>query len=174
LGPLGVPETIFIFVLALLVFGPKKLPELGRTIGKAMTEFRRASSELKATFDREMNAIERETELKQVTQAYISETYNYDSYYDSGAYGHESYDHSAHDTSTTSASATQGAISEHDGSTDTQHYDYGRTESELTAANSTEGYNDHQSDHAGNAATHEEHTPPPPAPATSSSEPVKS
>ena len=48
MGPLGVPETIFIFVLALLIFGPKKLPELGKTIGKAMTEFRRASSELKA------------------------------------------------------------------------------------------------------------------------------
>ena len=97
MGPLGVPETIFIFVLALLIFGPKKLPELGRTIGKAMTEFRRASSELKATFDREMNAIERDTELKDVAQSLNSDVnshasydYNYDSYYDSGAYGSES------------------------------------------------------------------------------------
>jgi sec-independent protein translocase protein TatA len=109
LGPLGIPETIFIFVLALLVFGPKKLPELGRTLGKAMTEFRRASSELKATFDREMNAIERDSGLKEVTQAYNGETYNYDSYYDSGAYGSEPYDYTAHDSSTTGASATQGA-----------------------------------------------------------------
>lgn len=117
MGPLGVPETIFIFVLALLIFGPKKLPELGRTIGKAMTEFRRASSELKATFDREMNAIERDTELKEVTQSYNSEVdsshasydYNYDSYYDSGAYGSESYDTTAQDSSTAGASATQGA-----------------------------------------------------------------
>jgi sec-independent protein translocase protein TatA len=113
LGPLGIQETIFIFVLALLIFGPKKLPELGRTIGKAMTEFRRASSELKATFDREMNAIERETELKEVTQslnAGSGETYdyNYDNYYDSGAYGSESYDTTAQD-STAGASATQGA-----------------------------------------------------------------
>ena len=54
MGPLGWQETVFIFFLALLLFGPKKLPELGRTLGKAMTEFRRASSELKATFDREM------------------------------------------------------------------------------------------------------------------------
>lgn len=113
MGPLGIPETIFIFVLALLIFGPKKLPELGRTIGKAMTEFRRASSELKATFDREMNAIERDTELKEVTQAYNSETYNYDSYYDSGAYGQDSYDYSA-DTSTSGASATQGADTQTD------------------------------------------------------------
>ncbi len=109
MGPLGIPETIFIFVLALLIFGPKKLPELGRTIGKAMTEFRRASSELKSTFDREMNAIERDSELKEVTQAYNGDTYNYDSYYDSAAYNGESYDYSAHDSSTTGASATQGA-----------------------------------------------------------------
>ncbi|MBC7928006.1 MAG: twin-arginine translocase TatA/TatE family subunit [Bryobacteraceae bacterium] len=118
MGPLGVPETIFIFVLALLIFGPKKLPELGRTIGKAMTEFRRASSELKTTFDREMNAIERDTELKEVTQAYNGETYNYDPYYDSGTHGSEPYDYSAQDSSTTGASATQGAVTEHDGSPD--------------------------------------------------------
>lgn len=113
MGPLGVQETIFIFVFALLIFGPKKLPELGRTIGKAMTEFRRASSELKATFDREMNAIERETDLKSVTQEFNGETQNYDTYYDSGAYGNdyygsESYESTAQ-TSTESASATQGA-----------------------------------------------------------------
>lgn len=116
MGPLGIQETIFIFIIALLVFGPKKLPELGRTIGKAMTEFRRASSELKATFDREMNAIERETELKEVSQTvnndlYNSGTYdyNYDYNYDSGAYGSESYDYSAQNSSTEGASATQGA-----------------------------------------------------------------
>lgn len=115
MGPLGVQETIFIFVFALLIFGPKKLPELGRTIGKAMTEFRRASSELKATFDREMNAIERESELKEVTQAYNNDVnsgtydYNYDYNYDSGAYGSESYDYSAQNSSTEGASATQGA-----------------------------------------------------------------
>ena len=115
IGSLGMQETIFIFVIALLIFGPKKLPELGRTIGKAMTEFRRASSELKATFDREMNAIERESELKEVTQAYNNDVnsgtsdYNYDYNYDSGAYGSESYDYSAQDSSTEGASATQGA-----------------------------------------------------------------
>src|SRR5438876_1045489 len=47
MGPLGYPEMIFIFFLALILFGPKKLPELGRTVGKALTEFRRASTELK-------------------------------------------------------------------------------------------------------------------------------
>jgi len=78
MGPLGVQETVFIFVLALLIFGPKKLPELGKTIGKAMSEFRRASSELRATFDREMNAIERENEsLKDVTKQYALEDHSY-------------------------------------------------------------------------------------------------
>ncbi len=109
MGPLGVPETIFIFVLALLIFGPKKLPELGRTIGKAMTEFRRASNELKATFDREMVTIDRENEsLKEVTRQYTPE-FNYDSYYDSGAYGSDSHDSTATTTPTVSASAPQDA-----------------------------------------------------------------
>ena len=43
MGPLGWPETVFIFFLALILFGPKKLPELGRTVGKALTEFRIAA-----------------------------------------------------------------------------------------------------------------------------------
>ena len=113
MGPLGVPETIFIFILALLLFGPKKLPELGRTFGKAMMEFRRASNELKATFDREMTAIERETApIREEVQKHTNEIYNYDSYYDSGAYGSESYDHStANDSAQVGAAAVQGAES---------------------------------------------------------------
>jgi TatA/E family protein of Tat protein translocase len=113
MGPLGVPETIFIFILALLLFGPKKLPELGRTFGKAMMEFRRASNELKATFDREMTAIERETApIREEVQKHTNEIYNYDSYYDSGAYGSESYDYStANDPAQVGAAAVQGAES---------------------------------------------------------------
>lgn len=53
-GSLGAPELIFIFVLALLLFGPKKLPELGRALGKSFAEFRRATTELKTTFEREI------------------------------------------------------------------------------------------------------------------------
>lgn len=88
MGPLGISETIFIFVLALLIFGPKKLPELGRTVGKAMSEFRRASSELKATFDREMSGMEKEHEsLKEVTRKYADDSHSYDPYYDAGDYG---------------------------------------------------------------------------------------
>ncbi len=117
MGPLGWQETVFIFVLALLIFGPKKLPELGRTLGKAMTEFRRASSELKATFDREMQTLERENDsLKEVTSQYSPDTYNSDSYsydynYDgsSDTYGSESGSSTATESSTESASATEGA-----------------------------------------------------------------
>lgn len=113
MGSLGVPEMIFIFVLALLLFGPKKLPEVGRTLGKAMSEFRRASSELKATFDREMQNLERETEgIKEVATTYEHDTYNYDySSYDSGYYGSESQDSTATEATTASASAIEGAES---------------------------------------------------------------
>ena len=56
MGPLGVPELIFILVIALLIFGPKRLPEFGRTIGKALGEFRRASTDLKRSIDVELTA----------------------------------------------------------------------------------------------------------------------
>ncbi len=54
IGSLGLPELIFIFVLALLVFGPKRLPEMGRMIGKGMAEFRKATNELKRTINAEI------------------------------------------------------------------------------------------------------------------------
>jgi sec-independent protein translocase protein TatA len=116
MGPLGWQEMAFIFVLALLLFGPKKLPEIGRTLGKAITEFKRASNELKATFDRELSSLERENEsLKEVTSGYNPENYSHDyssdsSYYD-GGYHTPSDDSTATETSTVSASATQGAES---------------------------------------------------------------
>src|SRR5438067_9089315 len=119
MGPLDLQETVFIFFLALLLFGPKKLPELGRTIGKAMTEFRRASNELKASFDREMKTLEQETdlkELKEVTNQYQYDTYNYDySSYEGSNYegsdGSDHYDSTASTPSIASASAPEGAES---------------------------------------------------------------
>ena len=53
-GPLGAPEIIFIVVLALLIFGPRRLPEVGRTVGKALGEFRRATTELKRSVNTEL------------------------------------------------------------------------------------------------------------------------
>jgi TatA/E family protein of Tat protein translocase len=54
LGPLGLPELLFILVLVLLIFGPKRLPEIGRTIGRGLGELRRASDELKRTLSTEL------------------------------------------------------------------------------------------------------------------------
>jgi TatA/E family protein of Tat protein translocase len=59
IGSLGVPEILFIFILALLVFGPKRLPEIGRMVGRGMAEFRKASNELKRTINAEI-ALEEE------------------------------------------------------------------------------------------------------------------
>lgn len=53
-GSLGFPEMIFIGVLALLIFGPKRLPELGRTLGRGLSEFRKASNELKRSINTEL------------------------------------------------------------------------------------------------------------------------
>jgi TatA/E family protein of Tat protein translocase len=54
MGSLGLPEIAFILVLALLIFGPKKLPEIGRTLGKGMAEFRKATNDLKRSVNTEL------------------------------------------------------------------------------------------------------------------------
>lgn len=61
---LGMPEMIFIFLLALVVVGPKKLPELGRQLGKFLAEFKRASNEFKSQLESEMLNIELEERAK--------------------------------------------------------------------------------------------------------------
>lgn len=58
---LGLSEMIFIFLLALLIFGPKKMPEIGRQIGRALAEFRRASNEFKAQIESEIQNLEHES-----------------------------------------------------------------------------------------------------------------
>ncbi|HVP49931.1 MAG TPA: twin-arginine translocase TatA/TatE family subunit [Candidatus Bathyarchaeia archaeon] len=59
------PEMIFIFLLALVIFGPKKLPELGRQLGKALAEFKKASNEFKSQLETEMLNIELEERARQ-------------------------------------------------------------------------------------------------------------
>jgi len=57
-------ETIFLFFLALIIFGPKKLPEIARTVGKYLNEFRRASNDFKAQIEREIAHLEVEDKKK--------------------------------------------------------------------------------------------------------------
>ena len=61
-GSIGGTELLLILVIALLVFGPRKLPDLGRTIGRAMGEFRRASNDFRNTLEREIDDEKREVE----------------------------------------------------------------------------------------------------------------
>lgn len=55
MGSLGMQEIVVIFIIALIIFGPRKLPELGKTIGKGLSEFKKASNELKHTWEEEVN-----------------------------------------------------------------------------------------------------------------------
>jgi TatA/E family protein of Tat protein translocase len=74
-GPIGVPELIVIFIVALVVFGPKKLPDLGKSLGHGLREFNKAKNELKATWDEQLR--EAETHLqstKEVVQEPLRET----------------------------------------------------------------------------------------------------
>jgi sec-independent protein translocase protein TatA len=90
MGPIGFQEMILIFVVALLIFGPKKLPELGRSFGKGVAEFKKASTELRATFQREMDNIEHETkEVNKVAEDVKSDVKSH--YYD-GNDNHSDYD----------------------------------------------------------------------------------
>jgi sec-independent protein translocase protein TatA len=57
-GSIGMPELVIILVIALIVFGPRKLPELGRSLGKSIGEFKRASNELRNTLDEEIRVEE--------------------------------------------------------------------------------------------------------------------
>ncbi len=107
----GPQEMVVIFLVALVLFGPKKLPELGKTIGKALTEFRRATSDLKSTFEREMHNLERETEsFKQVADSTTSSLHQHLTQYDPFA-DQEGAVIPSHEPSTVSASEVASAES---------------------------------------------------------------
>ena len=60
-GSIWMPELIIILTIALIIFGPRKLPELGRSLGKSLGEFKRASNELRNTLDEEIRIEEQRT-----------------------------------------------------------------------------------------------------------------
>jgi TatA/E family protein of Tat protein translocase len=67
-GSIGMPELIIIMVIALIIFGPRKLPELGRSLGKSLNEFKKASNELRSTLEDEIR-VEEQKEQRAKIQA---------------------------------------------------------------------------------------------------------
>ena len=77
MGPIGIPELIVIFIVALVVFGPKKLPELGKSLGHGLREFNKAKNELKATWDEQLREAENHLQSsKEELQQPLRETIN--------------------------------------------------------------------------------------------------
>jgi len=79
MGPIGFPELLIILVVALIVFGPRKLPELGRSLGKSLSEFKRASNELRSTLEEEIRVDEQKAKtppspVKAESEPAVSET----------------------------------------------------------------------------------------------------
>jgi sec-independent protein translocase protein TatA len=116
MGPIGMQEMMTIFLLALLLFGPKKLPELGKLLGKGLTEFRRAKNELTSTFESHLHELERETRLDS-TPAVSSPDYSSPHYpYPYDEYGQTDSNYGSSDTSTQesheAAASHEAAVSE--------------------------------------------------------------
>ena len=66
---LSIPHLIIVFIVALVIFGPEKLPELARNLGKVMAEFKRATGDLRSTFEEHMRELERETNERKIGNA---------------------------------------------------------------------------------------------------------
>lgn len=65
-GSIGMPELIIIFVIALIIFGPRKLPDLGKSLGKSLAEFKRASNDLKSTLEEEIRLEEQRATVEKM------------------------------------------------------------------------------------------------------------
>jgi len=65
---LGIPELVVIFVIALIVFGPKKLPDLGKALGRGLAEFKRATQDVKESIESEVRSAERSIDMEKIRQ----------------------------------------------------------------------------------------------------------
>ena len=68
-GSIGMPELIIIFVIALIIFGPRKLPELGKSLGRSLNEFKKASNDLQNTLEQEIKLEEQKEQREKETAA---------------------------------------------------------------------------------------------------------
>lgn len=68
MGPIGMPELVIILVIALIIFGPRKLPELGKSLGKSLNEFKRASADLQNTLEQEIKLEEQKENAVKAAQ----------------------------------------------------------------------------------------------------------
>jgi len=65
---LGIPELVVIFVIALIIFGPKKLPDLGKALGRGLAEFKRATQDVKESIESEVRNAERSIDMEKIRQ----------------------------------------------------------------------------------------------------------
>jgi TatA/E family protein of Tat protein translocase len=73
MGSLGMQEIIIIFVIALIVFGPRKLPEIGKSLGKGLAEFKKASNELRNTWEEEVRIDKEKVVVPEVPESASAE-----------------------------------------------------------------------------------------------------
>ncbi len=104
MGGLGMGEMFVIMVIALIIFGPRKLPEMGKTLGKAMGQFRRASEDFKRTWEQEVDVEKAKTYLSDtsssITNAVEGNDYNHDYSYED-TYGYNAPTDDSADAATT-------------------------------------------------------------------------
>jgi TatA/E family protein of Tat protein translocase len=72
-GSIGMPELIIIFVIALIIFGPRKLPELGKSLGRSLNEFKKASNDLQNTLEQEIKLEEQKEQREKEASVRRSE-----------------------------------------------------------------------------------------------------